>query len=208
MNKLITIGLFVATIYLTACGVLMFREVECREFTITEEEYWHSGKIGDSITFYDQSNNKLTYRIERKEISHRPKYLSDTGCGCFDVSDLIITNDHDSIWFQNIVQYVENDDAEIFQNLYFAFNNKQSYFNETVITLLSSVEIKGSVFTNVKMFEFEYKDEFQIKSAYLVKGLGLVQFTMANGNIWTNENLTTYNENEFDSFSYRETQCE
>ena len=49
-----------------SCGVLMFREINCRNFEFQEELKWYAGNINDIITFSDQVNKTKEFVINEK----------------------------------------------------------------------------------------------------------------------------------------------
>jgi len=209
MKKTITITMFILTaVFLSTCKKIIFREIECREFTLTEEYYWNPVNNGDSVVFINSLNERNEFVVVDKSISHRTKYTSDTGCGCLDESSVLMTNNSDSIWFRNELRYVEDQTGNRYEDVVFVLDDKQSIFYETHMTTIETYSIDSLTFTNVKRFEYEYTDNLKVKTVYIVKNLGIIRFEMVSGEIWTNENLIDYETTTFESFTYSENTCE
>ncbi len=175
---------------------------------MTEEYYWNPVDNRDSVVFINSSNERNKFIVSDKSISHRKRYTSDTGCGCLDASSMLMTNNSDSIWFKNELRYVEDQTGNRYETVVFVLDNKQSGFYETHMTTINTYSIDSLTFTNVKKFEYNYTDNLQVKTVYLVKYLGVIKFEMVNGEIWINENLTDYKTTTIETFTYSENTCE
>ena len=209
MNKTITITIFILiAVFLSTCEKIIFKEIDCRAFGLTEEYYWNPVNNGDSVVFINSSNERNRFIVVDKRILHRTKYTSDTGCGCLDESNMLMTNNSDSIWFRNELRYVEDQIGNRYEDVVFVLDNKQSIFYETHMTTGETYSIDSLTFTNVKRFEYNYTDNLRVKTVYFVKNIGIIRFEMVNGEIWTNENLTDYETTTIESFTYSENTCE
>ena len=209
MKKItITTLLILTAVFLSTCKKIIFREIDCRAFTLTEEYYWNPVDNRDSVVFINSSNERNKFIVSDKSISHRKRYTSDTGCGCLDASSMLMTNNSDSIWFKNELRYVEDQTGNRYETVVFVLDNKQSGFYETHMTTINTYSIDSLTFTNVKKFEYNYTDNLQVKTVYLVKYLGVIKFEMVNGEIWINENLTDYKTTTIETFTYSENTCE
>ena len=202
------IVLILITATLPTCKKVIFREIDCRTFELTEEYYWNPVNDGDSIVFVNSSNERNKFIVVDKRISHRTRYTSDTGCGCYDASSMLMTNDSDSIWFKNVLRYVEDQAGNRYEDVVFVLNNKQSIFYETHMTISETYSIDSLTFTNVKKFEYNYTGNSKVKTVYLVKDLGIIRYELVDGEIWTNENLIDYETTTIDTFTYSENICE
>jgi hypothetical protein len=209
MKKIIIIFTFILiAISLSFCKKVIFRDIDCRTFTLTEEYYWNPIDNGDSVVFINSLNERNKFIVIDKRISHRTKYTSDTGCGCLDESSLLMTNNSDSIWFKNELRYVEDQTGNRYEDIVFILNAKQSVFYETHLTKGVTYSIDSLTFTNVKKFEYNYTDNSNVKSVYMVKNLGIIRFELVNGEMWTNENLTEYKTTTIETFTYSENTCD
>lgn len=201
------IVLLLSTLLFSGCGALIFKEITCRDFSMTEENFWFANRKADSIYFVSNHNDSLKLYVNDKTITHTTKYISDTGCSCRDWSGMLLTNFTDSIWFTNETNYIYNNEDEGFEKMLILIGGAQSYFDESDKTILSSQTIAGNEYKDIKRFEYKYTDSTQVKYAYLVKNKGLIQFEQVNGTIWT---LATINQNDsvsVESFDYSEDSC-
>lgn len=118
-------GVAIATILLASCNKFLFKDVECRNFQIKGENYWFPSNVGDSIVFVNPTTNvRKKYMVVDKQISHRTKYVSDTGCGCLDNSKMLLVSNLDSLWFNNSLRYVEDTNGNYYEDIIFAINGK------------------------------------------------------------------------------------
>ena len=209
MNKIIAVVILALTVALLAsCKKLIFKEVDCRSFALTEEHYWNPVNSGDSVVFVNSSNERNKFIVVDKRISHRTEYTSDSGCGCLDESSMLMTNESDSIWFRNQLRYVEDQTGNRYEDVVFVLNEIQSVFYETHMTESESHSFDSMTFSNVKKFEYDYTDNAKVKTVYLAKHLGIIRFEMVNGEIWTNENLTEPGTTTISTFTYTEDTCD
>jgi hypothetical protein len=209
MKKILSIiVLILVAISSSTCKKIIFREIDCRAFTLTEEYYWNSVNNGDSIVFINSSNKRNKFIVVDKRISHRKKYTSDTGCGCLDESSMLMTNNSDSIWFKNELRYVEDQAGKRYQDVVIVLNGKQSGFYETHMTTNQTYSIDSLTFTNVRKFEYAYTDNSKVKTMYFAKNLGIIRFEEVNGEVWTNENLSDLSTTSIETFTYSENTCE
>ncbi len=208
MKKTLYLLLLAALVALASCNNSTHREVDCRNFELTNELYWFSGGVGDSVIFTNATNRRIAFRIMDKSSQHTKRYTSETGCGCNDWSGMLLTDGVDSMWFYSSVKYAENQEGKQYEDVYIILHHEQSYFNETTRENLANYSIDTFEFSNIKKFEYSYTKPSQIKSVYMVKDLGVVQFKTAGGEVWTNTNLSTYAPNTINSFSYSENICD
>lgn len=209
LSKKLTIIIFcISSILLITCGKVVWREIECREFSLKGEHYWFPLNIGDSVSFTNSSNLQKTFIVKDKYISHRTKYISDTGCGCYDLTEMLLISGNDSIWFNNHLVYIEDREGTYREDMFFVIDGVQSGFYETHRTIIDSYEIDSISFNNVERFDYDYSESENIVSVYRVKNLGIIRFIKKNGEVWTNDNLTEFKENTIDSFNYSENTCE
>lgn len=200
---LIVSGLFLS------CDNIVFREIKCRDFQIKGENYWFPLNVGDSVVFVNSSTSiRKKYTIVAKQIFHRAKYTSDTGCGCLDNSVMLLTSDTDSLWFNNELRYVEDNEGNYYEDIIFVINGKQSGFYETSRTKLDSYTLNSVNFSDIEFFECkDCKEDLSVKKLYRVKNLGIISFELVNGEVWINENLTKTGLTTKDTFEYSENTC-
>ncbi len=207
-KHLFVLFVFAAVFY--SCGLLFFREIECRDFQIKGEEYWFPLQVGDSVVFINSTTHVgKKYTVVDKQISHRTKYVSDTGCGCLDYSGMLLTSGTDSLWFSDELRYVEEDEGNYYEDIFFVINGVQSGFYETYKTHLASYTLNSITFADVEFFEYTaWKEGLCVKKLYRAKDLGIISFELVNGEIWINGNLTKTGKTTQDSFAYSENTCD
>lgn len=203
-------GFFIVTGLFFSCDKIIFREIKCRDFQIKGENYWFPLNVGDSVVFINTSTSiRKKYTIIDKRISHRTKYTSDTGCGCLDNSGMLLTSGSDSLWFNNELKYVEDNEGNYYEDIIFVINGKQSGFYETSRTILDNYALNSVNFSDVEFFECtDCKVDLSVKKLYRVKNLGIISFELVNGEVWINENLTKTGQTTIDSFEYSENTCD
>lgn len=209
MKRLIIIFLITSGLFLS-CGKIIFREIKCRNFQLKGENYWFPLYVGDSVVFINPSTNaRKKYIVVNKYISHRTEYISDTGCGCLDVSGMLLTSGSDSLWFKNELRYVEDQKGNYYEDIIFVIKNKKSGFFETERTKLNTYSLDSINFTDVELFECkDCKENLKVKKMYRVRNLGIISFELVNGEVWINENLSKIGLTTMDSFEYSENTCE
>jgi len=202
-------GIFAAALmlFLSSCGILPFQEVVCRDLGTTEESYWFPAKMGDSVTFVNTKNEQIKLYVTDKSMYHTTKYYSDTGCGCYDWSGMLLANKTDSIWFTNEVRYIydNEDNGEVYVQV--ELNGIASGFDENDVTLLPSLAFDNQTFTDVKKYEYGYTNAARTKTVYFAKNIGIIRFEMVNGEIWTNTQLTPEVTSILETFEYKEEEC-
>lgn len=210
MKMRLLYGLFIVTGLFFSCDKIIFREIKCRDFQIKGENYWFPLNVGDSVVFVNSSTRiRKKYTIVDKRISHRTKYTSDTGCGCLDNSGMLLTSGSDSLWFNNELKYVEDNEGNYYEDIIFVINGKQSGFYETSRIKLDNYTLNSVNFSDVEVFECkDCKVDLSVKKLYRVKNLGIVSFELVNGEVWFNENLTKTSITIIDSFEYSENTCD
>ena len=90
----------------SSCGVIVFRDVICRDFKLTNQNYWFPVKTGDSVVFVNSLNKSMEFRVIEKKIEHTTRYFSDTGCSCNDWSGMMLVNATDTIWVNITNDYI------------------------------------------------------------------------------------------------------
>jgi hypothetical protein len=208
MSKILLLSLLLCTLSLINCGKLFFREIDCREFELGEEYYWFNSNNGDSVIFTSQSNMELAFIVGDKWIEHRTQYTSDTGCGCLDLSGMILSNESDTITLINQLTYVEDNNGTRYETLILTINGGSNEFHETSIITLPTYSIEDASFSNVKKFEKAETENPNIQSLYLAENLGIIQIEMMDGTTWTNSDLAPKNPTELTSFRFETNKCE
>lgn len=200
-------GITVLSILLTSCS--KYKDITCKAFSLTQESYWFPNLVGDSIIFINNLNVKKKYIITSKEISHTTSYTDNSGCSCLDISGMILVCNTDSIWFNCGNDYYDKDATKkTIELVAFVFSNILSEFNDINKTTDESLTIDTITFNNVKKFELNLTNNLNVKTVYMIKDLGIIRFIMADGEVWTNTNLTNYNPTNQSSFKYVESNCE
>lgn len=192
----------------TSCGVLVFRDVICRDFTLTNQNYWFPVKQGDTVVFVNSHNISKVLKVVEKKIEHTTRYYSDTGCSCNDWSGMLLVNPSDTIWVNASNDYVFDNKDERSENMLLSINHIRSGFHGTQLTLLPTYSIGSNQFTNVKLFSGTYTDSTHVKTVYVAKNAGIIRFEMVNGEIWTNKSLAQDSiPNLINTFEYLEGAC-
>lgn len=193
---------------LSTCDRVEYKDVFCRDFELVNENYWFPNAVGDSVVFVNEREFTQTFKIADKSIVHTTKYTDNTGCTCSDVAGILLSNANDSIYFINNYAYTNNNPATKYEDVVFSLGDRKSYFFETQKTTLTTYTIGDKSFTDVVKFENELTQTGYIKSLFLVRNLGIVQFITTDGAVWTNANLTSFSQNSIDKFKFRNTTCQ
>jgi hypothetical protein len=198
--------------FISGCGKLFHREVNCRAYQLKEEKYWFPHKAGDSVVFMSSLNETRIYKVADKSIVHRTKYYSDTGCGCEDIASMLLTSGEDSIWLKTKLRYIEDNTGNTLEDVVFDFGDIQSgdiqsVFYETHRTYMPSHTIDSVTFSDIKKFEFAYTNPINVKAVYMVKNTGIVRFEMVNGTIWSQTDIANTDTVSIESFEYQDTIC-
>jgi hypothetical protein len=199
--------IFIFMVMFSGCKGFIFRDVKCRDFALKGEHYWFPLYVGDSVTFLSTSDTKKTFMVVDKYISHRTRYVSDTGCGCSDLTGMLLVSNEDSIWFNNRLKYIEQQEGNYYEDVFLKIDNVTSGFYETHKTVLNSYSIDTLSFSDVERFDYDVTGEMKVKTVFRAKDLGIIKFVMGNDIEWTNENLTVMKETNLDSFNYSENTC-
>ncbi len=205
-NKQILLGLIL--ILISSCVGFM-ETVNCRDFSLNEENYWFPLAVGDTVSFVNTKDEIKTFTVVDKHISHRKEYTSDTGCGCYDESRMLLKSGVDSLWLRREVMYVNDNKGNNYEEIVFTINGKQSGFYETDRSKINSVTINEKTFTDVVFYTCsECEKDLSVNKMYSVKNLGVVQFEQVNGEVWTRTNLSNYGATTMESFIFEETTCD
>jgi hypothetical protein len=201
---------FVTILFIfSSCGTLVFRDVTCRSFKLTNQDYWFPVKTGDTVVFVNSHNKSMVLKVVEKKIEHTTRYYSDTGCSCNDWSGMMLVNPADTIWVNATNDYVFNNEDARSEDLLLSINHVRSGFHGTQSTLLPTYSIGSNQFTDVRQFTGTYTDSTHVKTMYLAKNAGIIRFEMVNGETWTNKSLTQDSiPNLIDTFEYVEGACE
>jgi hypothetical protein len=211
MKTIITRWVFFGTVLfiLSSCGVLVFRDVTCRDFKLTSQNYWFPIKTGDTVVFVNTHNENMVLKVVEKKIEHTTRYYSDTGCSCNDWSGMMLVNPADTIWVNITNDYVFDNKDEPSEDMMLKINHVKSGFYGTQSTLLATYSIGNNQFTNVKQFIGTYTDSTHVKTVYMAKNAGIIRFEMLDGETWTNKSLTQDSiPNLITTFEYVEGSCE
>lgn len=206
MKKITLIGL-VFILLTSACNKIIFRDIDCRDFSNQENLKYFGGIIGDTVTFKKPDDNLAKFVIKEKYLVHRTGYTSDTGCGCHDTWGLLMTSGTDTISLFNGVTYVEDNDANKYNKLFVKIDEKLSVFiTEDISTVDLSIDTID--FANVIKYNYEFPDNLNFNTVYMAKNYGIIQMKRQNGEIWTNVNLTDELNTNINTFDYSENTCE
>ena len=200
-------GIFL-TGFFPSCGVLMFREVKCRDFEFKEELKWFAGNVGDVLTFKNNHNETKEFVVAEKYIFHRTKYTTDTGCDCHDQWAILLTAGNDSISMFGDSQYIEAKSAKRSDSFYIKFNNKISGFITEDKSIATNYKVDNTTFAQVLIFEYAYTENNMFKKIVIAPEIGPVELIETNGNAWINTRLETKLNIDIHSFEYSENTCE
>jgi len=191
-----------------SCGKLFWREVKCRDFEFQEELKWYAGNVGDVITLSNNENVTKEFIIRDKYILHRTKYISDTGCDCYDRWGILLSADNDTISMYSDSRYIEKNSAKRYDSFYIKYNNKLSGFITEDKTIVTNYTIDNYTFTQVLIFEYSHTENNQFRKVVIVPEIGVVELIETNGNVWKNTNLETKLNIDVSSFDYSENICD
>lgn len=156
--------IFITLLIFNSCGILMNYEIECREYSFTNEKFWFPHKIGDTLSFYNQNGERKHFQVVEKNIYHREKYISDTGCGCNDYSNMLLTNYIDSIWFTNDLRYVYDNEPKIRYNIVLVIDNTKSVFNSLYLESTTTKIINGFEIEDIEKYSSAQKFDKGVKT--------------------------------------------
>ena len=196
------------TLILAGCGKLINVEEDCRDFSFQGEEYWFPENIDSNVIFKDSDNNEKVFKVIKKKSTHVSKYFTDTGCGCNDYSNMILTSDTDTIYLKRLSKYIYDNEAETIEDIVFMFNRDHSIFFETALIGFENITINNIQVNNCRVYERDYSQGRRINKVIFAKGIGIVRYIMQDGKFWTNSSLVITEENKLDSFNYTENICE
>ncbi len=194
---------------LSSCGTLVFRDVTCRDFKLTNQNYWFPVNVGDSVVFINSHNKRMVLNVVEKKIEHTTRYYSDTGCSCNDWSGMMLINSTDTIWVNATNDYVFDNKDERSEEMMLNINHVKSGFYGTQSTLLPTYSIGDNQFKDIKQFTGTNTDSTHVKTVYMAKNAGIIRFEMVNGETWTNKSLAQDSiPNLIKTFEYVEGPCE
>jgi len=193
----------------SSCGVIVFRDVICRDFKLTNQNYWFPVKTGDSVVFVNSLNKSMEFRVIEKKIEHTTRYFSDTGCSCNDWSGMMLVNATDTIWVNITNDYIFDEKDARSEDILLIINHVRSGFHGSESILLPTCSIGGKQFADVRQFSGSYTDSTQVKTVYMAKNAGIIRFEMVNGKTWTNKSLTQDSIPDLKAtFEYVEGECQ
>ena len=207
-NLLINIIVCIIFLFIESCGRWFWIEQDCREFYFHGEEFWFPETKDAKVVFMNTSGQEKTFTVIKKKSSHVSKYITDTGCGCKDYSNMILIDNNDTIYLMRLSTYVYDNDAETFEDIVFMFNRDHSIFFETEFSGFESFKIDSITYDSVRVYKQDYDEGRRINEIYFVKGIGILRFIMQSGEVWTNRNISIRDINNLDSFDYEEKVCE
>jgi len=207
-RRLIYISIFAIIICFGGCKKMLYNEIECRNYIFPEDLFWFPNNVGDTISFTSSSKSEKKFVIDEKLIQHTTKYVENTGCGCEDNTSILLRNETDSIWFRNTLFYIYDNKEDVTFYVVFNFSGKHSAFNIKDKSIAATLTIDNIIFNDVQKLEFNYSDPLKVKTAYLVKNLGIIKFEQGNGEYWINRNLIKYLTDKQESYEYIEGFCD
>ena len=208
MKTIINISIiYVLLIGFHSCG-LIFREVKCRNFEFHDELKWFAGSADDVITFSNKENETKEFKIVKKYIDHRIKYISDTGCGCHDWWGVLLSAGNDTIDMYSHSRYVETNPAAKYDYFIIKYNNKLSVFTSENKSIVANYTIENKMFAQVLIIEYSHTETNQFKKIVIAPEIGIIELTETNGNVWKKIDIETKLKIDLSSFEYRETTCD
>ena len=189
-----------------SCGVLIFREINCRNFEFQEELKWYAGNINDVITFSDQENKTKEFVIDEKYLFHTTKYYSDTGCDCYDWWGISLVSGNDTLSMYGESNYIEKNSAKRRDYFYVKYNDVVSGSRDKSIE--TNYNIENKTFAQVLIYDYSRTESSQLKKIVIAPEIGIIELFEANGTIWRNTDLETKLNIDVNSFDYREGACE
>lgn len=205
--KTIKLLLIFALFILTGCGYLFFKEIKCREFR-TDNIKLFPGSLNDTVTFFNDKGIKKHFVISDKMAHHTTNYVSDTGCSCHDMIQILYTSGHDSIWYRHDANYIYDQKEKEYFEITFVLDNVRNGFNETLQdSTISNVDLNGIRYDGLKKYvNKDFKDKRWVKEFYMADNVGLIKFEKANGDIWTQDSPKKARVTK-DSFKFEEKPC-
>ena len=198
------IGIFV----LFHSCISVFREVTCRDFEFEEELKWYSGVVGDAVTFINNENETKTFVIVDKYLHHQTKYISDTGCSCYDLWGITLAVGNDTIMMYGRSKYLEKNLADKYILFFIKYKEQGTAFWNEYQSIVSNYTVENSTFTQVMIFEYLYDYKNMFTKVVIAPEIGVVELMEADGTVWINADLKTKLNIGISSFAYIEDSCE
>ena len=206
MKRLLLIS--ITLLLLFSCNRIIFREVNCRDFEFQDDLKWYAGNVGDTITLSNKTSDTIKFVIRDKYLIHRKKYVSDTGCGCFDRWGILLSVDKDTISMYSDSKYVENNSANRYDCFYIKYNDILSGFITEDKMIVENYAIENKIFAQVLIFEYAHTEKNQFKKIVIAPEIGIIELIATNGDVWRNTDLETKLNIDISSFEYSENICE
>lgn len=203
MRKLTYTSILFVSLMLNSCGVLIWREIECRQVEVDYENYFFPLDNGENVVFIVNGEERV-FTIEDQFIDHTKAYFSDTGCDCADQSVQLITDGKDSIWFDQISYYIEKNPATTAQKVVFNIEDEWFGFNEANLEYKDQVDVNGITINDVQIYSSDKQD---LTKVIIAKGIGIVKMEFSNGDVWINKNLNEIGKFKFSRFRFKEVVC-
>ncbi len=198
---------FIVMLALSACGILFWVEIDCREFKLDFENYWSSVDTGSVVVYLDDQGNENVYTLEFRRARHTSKYYSDTGCGCSDVAYMRFSNSVDTILLFKDSFYQYDNDEELLEEIYFYSKDQEVYLNTLDKIGTEDVEIGDVLLEKCIVFEKDLEDT--LVKVYLSPNFGIVKYIDTEGVVWTIKELDSSNDEiVIGDFEYYEIICD
>jgi hypothetical protein len=192
---------------LTGCGYLFLKEIKCREFKDDNIKLF-PGAINDTITFVNDRGNKKHFVINDKMAHHTTNYVSDTGCSCHDMIQILLTSGNDSIWYRQELNYIyDMKDIEYFEITFVLDSAQNGFYENFRDSTISSIDLNGVRYDGVRKYvNNNVQDNRWVKEVFLAENVGLMKFEKANGEVWTRQSLKKTSVTK-ESFKFAEGPC-
>jgi hypothetical protein len=193
------------TLALSSCGILIWRNIECRPYTLNFEEYWVQGEEGlDGVTLMNPTHQEKTFSLKDKWISHTEHYFSDTGCKCRDGSAQLLSTATDSIWMVTEANYIENAKANYLERVVVIINGQKSIFSNFDLITNSTQLYSDSILVRT------YESDTISKGVYAItfaKGIGPIELKLKNGEHWESSETKPKEISPISSYRFKVINC-
>ena len=188
----------------TSCGYLFLKEIECREFK-TDHVKLFPGMPGDTITFVSADSLQKHFVVREKFIKHTKKYITDTGCSCRDLMQMLYTSGSDSIWSRYEENYIYDQPDQTYFEIFFVIDGVKSGFNGVHMDS-AFVGRSGSNYGRQRKFRSTDGAKNAIAECLLAENVGLLEFRNGEGKTWTRRDAQNQ-RTDIESFVYDEGAC-
>jgi hypothetical protein len=193
---------------LTSCGYLFLKEIKCRELR-SDNLRLFPGKLNDTISFIGNDSIIKHFIINDKRVQHTTKYISDTGCSCHDIIQMLYTSGQDSIWTMYQLNYIYDQKEKEYFEIFFVLDGIKNGFTEVYQdSAFTGHYVNGNNYPGQRKYKWLGESEKNIiKQCLMADNIGLLQFQNIKGDTWTRTNIRDQST-DIKTFDFKERTCD